>query len=99
MAALLDWCEPFLPDCRSITGVDVIDVGVIHVGAIEQSGGKVLGNCPAAIPPGLPPFEKDFTRTYDTWSQDYIELLAHQRFGRHFPSLPEIATERPDAFT
>lgn len=98
VAALLDWCEPRLPDCRSIAEVDLVDVGVIHVGAIGRNGGEILGNCPVVIPPDLSPFDRDFTRTYDTWSQDYIELLAHQHFGRHFPSVPEIAAERPDAF-
>ena len=49
VAALLDWREPFLPDCRSITGVDVVDVGVIHLGAIEQSGSSHFTSSRSAV--------------------------------------------------
>ncbi|MBB2948986.1 hypothetical protein FB565_008772 [Actinoplanes lutulentus] len=49
----------------------------------------LLGHASPPIVPGIA------DPNLATWGYKFIESLAHEHFGRHFPESSEPATERP----
>jgi hypothetical protein len=49
LGALLDWHGPSLPTSDSIAGAKAIEQGVMHILAITESGGMILGHRPLEL--------------------------------------------------
>lgn len=96
---LLDWCEPGEPTAASIADSPILTYGQVHLKCVLLTGGALLGHHPLDGDTGWTDLQQrpDFRRGMGEpiWGYLEIESRTHRCFGRHFPVLPERATERP----
>jgi hypothetical protein len=89
VVGLLDWCEPHPPAAEAIAGAEVLRHGLAHIKTVRETGGTLLGNAEPPVVDGLA------DPNLGSWGYQFIEELAHDYFGRHFPERPVPALERP----
>ena len=96
IVGLIDWCGPEPPTSENIAGCSVLEYGIAHVKTIRETGGVLLGHRQLETDAGLDAL-LGRRSLYDcsVWGYRFIEGVAHEHFGRHFPEQPPYASERP----